>query len=200
MSFTCAKPHPLVTVGELTSLEQVSWILWQWAGDLGHRQVCTFNAARTVRVTIAPQMKTSNQLPLFGNCTYVQVTGRQLKSGGFRVYVSQDEVKMGTVGLSRPVSSLCFKRRDATSCASCTASIPLILLPVFSTVLIYASDICLAAAVRTERQPGAGILSCCTCSAGIPRFALLDCRQTWANSAELQVSKVSLGIYQRCIG
>ena len=185
MSFTRVKPHPLVMVGELTSLEQASWILWQWAGDLGYRQACSFNAARTVREAIAPQLKTSNQLPLFGNCTCVQVTGCQPKSGGFRVYMSQYKVKMGTAGLSRPASLLYFKRRVATSCASCTPSITLTLLPVFSTVLVYASDICLAASVRTERQPGAGILSCCTCSAGRPSMALLNCRLTWANSAVL---------------
>lgn len=172
-------------VGELTSLEQASWIFWQWAGDLGHRQACIFNAARTVREAIAPQLKSSKQLPLFGSRTCVQFTGCQLKSGGFRVYMSQYKVKMGTAGLSWPVSSLCFKRRVATSSASCTASTPLILLPVFSPVLVYASDICLAAVVRTERQPGAGMLSSCTCSAGRPSIALLDCRQTWASSAEL---------------
>lgn len=57
----------------------------------------------------------------------------------------------------RPVSSLCFESRVTTSSASC---IPLILLPEYSAILVYASDICLAAAVSTERQPGAGILPC----------------------------------------
>ena len=185
MSFTCVKPHPLLMAGELISREQASWILWQSAGDLGHQQACTFNAATTVRDAIAPQLKASNQPPLFGSCTCVQVTGCQLKSGGSRVYVSQYKVKMGPAGLPGPASSLCFKRRVATSCASCTASIPLIPLPEFSTVTVYASDICLAAAVRTEKQPGAGIPACCACSAGRPSTVLLDCRQTWGNSVEL---------------
>lgn len=63
-SLRCVKPHPLVMVSELPSLEQASWILWQWAGDLRHRQGCTFNVARTVREVIAPELKTSNQLPV----------------------------------------------------------------------------------------------------------------------------------------
>lgn len=87
------------------------------------------------------------------------------------------------------VSSLCFESRVITSSASC---IPLILLPVYSTILVYASDICLAA------QKGSlelGYYPVSTHGAGRSSVALPDCRQTWANSAELYVSKVSLGIY-----
>lgn len=85
-----------------------------------------------------------------------------------------------TAALSSPDSLLRFKRRVATGCVSCTASIPLILLPAFTTGGVHGSNISLVAAVRSERQPGAGMLSCCTCSAARPSMALFYWRHIWA--------------------
>lgn len=92
-----------------------------------------------------------------------------------------------------PALSVHCISKVATGCASCTASIPLILLPVFSTVGVHIINICLVAAVRTEISLELG----CYC---VVHAVLQD--QAWpyltAGTSELYVSSVLGYILEVC--